>query len=380
MSKGFHRILLAALVCAALSALTLSAERGSTHKSISQTSTILLDNPPSDISASEEGDNLELSSEKEKEKSERKILREAKKRERKARRAQRRSLEGEIQLSGSFALYPMVVKWASEFREIYPRVKVDISSGGAGKGITDALSSIVDMGMISRELNEAEEEKGALAIAVARDAVVATVNSRNPHIIEIKTRGLKPSVARKLWSIGSISSWGEILGSSSTDAVHLYTRSDACGASEKWASWLGVTAEELLGTAVYSDPGMASVTQRDKLSLAYSSIAYAYNIRNGKPHKGILIVPIDTDEDGIVDLDEEFYGTLSELNGAITSGKYPSRELYIVCKGIPSSPCVKAFIEYILTEGQDYASANGYVPLSDEEAEAELRKCGLENF
>ena len=44
----------------------------------------------------------------------------------------RHELKGEIQLSGAFALYPMAVKWAEEFRKIHPKVRIDISAGGAG--------------------------------------------------------------------------------------------------------------------------------------------------------------------------------------------------------------------------------------------------------
>ena len=48
------------------------------------------------------------------------------------RRELRRELQGEIQLSGAFALYPMAVKWAEEFRKIHPKVRIDISAGGNG--------------------------------------------------------------------------------------------------------------------------------------------------------------------------------------------------------------------------------------------------------
>jgi len=66
--------------------------------------------------------------------------------------AQSKELKGQISLSGAFALYPLAVKWAEEFRKLHPKVKIDISGGGAGKGITDALAKVVDLGMVSREL------------------------------------------------------------------------------------------------------------------------------------------------------------------------------------------------------------------------------------
>ncbi len=51
----------------------------------------------------------------------------------------RENTKGTISLSGAWALYPMAVRWAEEFRKIYPDVRIDLSAGGAGKGITDAL-------------------------------------------------------------------------------------------------------------------------------------------------------------------------------------------------------------------------------------------------
>ena len=59
-------------------------------------------------------------------------------------------LVGTIQLSGAFALYPMAVKWAEEFKKLHPGVQIDISGGGAGKGMTDALAGVVDIGMVSQ--------------------------------------------------------------------------------------------------------------------------------------------------------------------------------------------------------------------------------------
>ena len=49
-------------------------------------------------------------------------------------------ISGTVRVSGAWALYPMMVKWAEEFRKVYPGVRIDVSAGGAGKGITDALA------------------------------------------------------------------------------------------------------------------------------------------------------------------------------------------------------------------------------------------------
>lgn len=293
------------------------------------------------------------------------------------RRELRRELKGEIQLSGAFALYPIVVRWAEEFRKIHPKVRIDISAGGAGKGITDALAQVVDLGMVSREIYEQELKKGAFPISVVKDAVVPTINSNNPLIDQILATGLTQENAKNLWVRTTAKTWGDVLGTGSTIPVHVYTRSDACGAAETFAAWLGVKQEDLEGTAVFGDPGVTSVIQRDKIGIGFNNIAYAYDINSKKPYRHIAVIPLDLNGNGHIDPDEDFYATSADLNAAIAAGKYPSppaRPLYLVAKGKPVKPEVIAFLEYILTDGQQYVGEVGYVGLSDEEVEAEFSK------
>lgn len=286
-----------------------------------------------------------------------------------------KDLKGEIQLSGAFALYPMVVRWAEEFRKLYPEVRIDISAGGAGKGITDALARVVDLGMVSRDIYPQEIDKGAFPIAVVKDAVVPTINASNPVLKEILARGLKQEAAVELWVNNNIKTWGELLGTASKVPVHIYTRSDACGAAETFAAWLGAKQEDLEGTAVFGDPGITSVIQRDKIGIGYNNVAYAYDMNTKKPYAGVLVMPLDQNGNGRIDPEEDFYATSTELNAAIADGRYPSppaRDLYLVSNGVPQKKEVVAFIEYILTEGQRFVDEVGYVGLS-----LEKRKSGL---
>src|SRR5882757_11485544 len=100
-------------------------------------------------------------------------------------------LQGTISISGAFALYPITVKWADEFKKLHPNVKFNISAGGAGKGITDALSGLVDIGLASRDINPAEVKKGAYTIYVTKDAVVPTFNQGNPNAALLESKGVK---------------------------------------------------------------------------------------------------------------------------------------------------------------------------------------------
>ena len=160
--------------------------------------------------------------------------------------AQTKVLKGQISLSGAFALYPLAVKWAEEFKKLHPDVKIDVSGGGAGKGITDALAKVVDLGMVSREIKPEEVEKGAWYVAVAKDAVVATINAKNPKVKELLAKGITQESATKIFVTGESKTWGNVLGVNSTIPIHLYNRSDACGAGETWAKYMGGKKQEEL--------------------------------------------------------------------------------------------------------------------------------------
>ena len=292
-------------------------------------------------------------------------------------------LNGYITLSGAFALYPLAIQWADEFHRIHPNVDIDISAGGAGKGITDVLADQVDIAMVSRELKPQEVEKGALAYAVAKDAVVPTINASNPFYKELMQVGLKQDVAQKIWN-SSIHSWGEVIGrhpinpKMESTKLNAYTRSDACGAAETWAAFLGVKQEDLKGTGLFGDPGVAETLQKDIYGIGFNNIGYAYNDKTHKPTKGIAVLPIDVNGNGKIDDEERFYDTMDHLMKAISDGKYPSppaRNLYLVTAGKTKNPVVKEFLKYVITKGQKLTTPAGFVNINQLQ-----EKQGLRNF
>lgn len=290
-------------------------------------------------------------------------------------RAQKDDLSGELSLSGAFALYPVAVQWAEEFQTLHPGVRIDISAGGAGKGMTDVLAGVVDFGMVSREVYPPEKEKGAVGFAVAKDAVVPTINASNPKLKELFTHGLSRDAAVDIWITGKAKTWGDVLGTEDTTPLHAYTRSDACGAAETWALWFGAKQEDLGGTAVFGDPGVAAAVQKDIYGIGLNNIGYAYDNDTHLPNDGIVVLPIDTDGDGRIAPDEEFYDTKDRLVAAIAEGKYPSppaRDLYLVAKGIPTAPVAVAFLEYVLGEGQAKNIPAGYINISEDKIRESL--------
>jgi phosphate transport system substrate-binding protein len=281
---------------------------------------------------------------------------------------------GSLSLSGAWALYPLAVRWQEEFQKSHPGTVVDVQAGGAGKGIADALAGVVDIGMVSREINPAEVEKGAVALAVARDAVVATVSAKNPLLADLLRRGLKKEDFARIWMDGTPKTWEGLFGGVVRDdrvgrsPVHVFTRSDACGAAETWAAYLGGHQEDLAGVGVYGDPGLAEAVRRDPLAIGFNNVNFAYDAKTLRPVAGLGICPIDLDGNGRIDR-------------AIAAHVYPSppaRDLYFVIKARPAGqrqpgwPLLAEFLTWVLTEGQKYVAEMGYIAVSPDRVAAGL--------
>jgi phosphate transport system substrate-binding protein len=287
-------------------------------------------------------------------------------------------LKGTITISGAFALYPMTVKWAEEFQKLHPKVRIDVSAGGAGKGMTDALSGMVDLGMVSRGITQAEIDKGAWFIAVAKDAVVPTINSKNPYLEIILKHGITKQKFQDIFLTQVTSDWNLYDDENLQAArMNVFTRSDACGAAQMWGEFLGKNQESLNGVGVFGDPGMADAIKNDMYAIGYNNINYVYDMTNRGKREGLEIIPIDLNENGTIDSVENFYSTLDAMITAIKDNKYPSppaRDLYFVSQGKPKNNVVVAFIKWILTDGQNFVNESGYVRLSEEKIGNELTK------
>lgn len=277
--------------------------------------------------------------------------------------------ERTIAVSGAFALFPMMTVWAEQYTALHPNIRFDVQGGGAGKGMTDVLAGAVDIAMVSRELKPEESEQGAFGVPVTIDAVVPTANADNPHLADLLASGLSAEDANAIWIGRTTKTWGDLLGNGATEAITVYTRSDASGAGEVWSLFQGgLVQEDLKGTAVNGDPGLAEAVRQDALGIGYNNIGFAYDLSTGQQLEGLVVVPLDLNGDGAISDDENFYDTKDAIAAAIAAKTYPfppARELYLVTRGEPD-PVIADFYAWVLSEGQAMVSDAGYVNLSPE--------------
>ena len=284
-----------------------------------------------------------------------------------------------INFSGAFALYPLNLKWSEEYKKSHPDLIFNIQPGGAGKGLTDALSGNADVGMFSREISDNELNKGVWYIVLAKDAVFPTVNSKNIYIDSIRKHGLTKEALQNIFTAGKPVTWEDVLNikSAAQHRINVFSRSDASGAAESWAAYFGVHQENLKGIAMMGDPGIADAVKKEINGIGFNNTQYLFDLNSGNKIAGIEILPLDVNGNGIIDSAENFYSSLSSVENAVINGHYPSppvRDLYFVCKQKPTNQTILDYFKWVLTDGQKFINDAGYVPLPDDVIREQLKK------
>ena len=287
--------------------------------------------------------------------------------------APEKKLTGTVTLSGAWAIYPTAVAWAEAFQKIHPKVKVEVSAGGAGKGAADAIAGLVDIGMVSRDPDPAETSRGIIPVYILHDAVFPVISEKNPASADIFKNGISRDTWKKIYISGQVSTWGEAAGGTSDKKIHIYTRSDSCGAAASWAGYIGKKQEDLKGIGIYGDPGLLEAAKRDPLGVGYNNFSYVFN-RDGSLIKGAKLAPIDSNNNGTAD-PGEILNNRDDAVKAIRSGLYPATRKNFFFLKKDASELAKSFIEFALSEegGKIVDEVGASLTITKEAAEESLK-------
>ena len=89
------------------------------------------------------------------------------------------NMEGTLIIAGSTSVTPVMEELAQAYKEIHPKVSIEIQSTGSSAGIQAAIEGTAHIGMVSRELKESELSELTKQI-IAMDGIAVIVNKKNP--------------------------------------------------------------------------------------------------------------------------------------------------------------------------------------------------------
>lgn len=90
-----------------------------------------------------------------------------------------KNLSGKITIAGSSSITPLMEKLKEAYIAQNPNVNIEILQSDSTTGINSVVQGIADIGMVSRELKEAELAQGVKAEVLAIDGLAVIINPKN---------------------------------------------------------------------------------------------------------------------------------------------------------------------------------------------------------
>lgn len=279
---------------------------------------------------------------------------------------------GPLNSIGSDTLNNLMTLWAEAFRKIHPKVQIQVEGKGSSTAPPALIAGTAEMGPMSRKMKSEEEEDfearfgfKPTPIGVALDSLAVYVNRHNP----IKSLTLQEvdaifSITRK-GGLTNIDTWGQLglKGNWEHRSISMYGRNSASGTYgffKKNALFKGDFKKK-----VKQKPGSASVVlgiSEDLGGIGYSGIGYITS--------SVRKVPLSWNSNS------QAHPPTYE---SVIRGDYPlGRMLYIYVAKKPNQPLrpiVREFLKLVLSKrGQEIVVKDGYLPLTAELAEKQLKE------
>jgi len=218
------------------------------------------------------------------------------------------SAENKLSMTGSSTVAPLALEIAKRFESQNSGLRIDVQTGGSGRGIADARNGTADIGLVSRSLKADESDLQGHTIAL--DGVAVILHKSNPvgNLSNAQIVGIYT---------GTIQNWKEVGGKD--QKITVVNKAEGRSTLELFAQYFGLKNSQINAQVVIGDnqQGIKTVAGNPG-AIGYVSIGSAeFEIENGVPLKMLSMNGVKPNTENV------------------RNGSFPlSRPLLLVTKGV----------------------------------------------
>jgi len=245
----------------------------------------------------------------------------------------------------------LALAWAEEYQNLQPNIRISVTGGGSGTGITSLINKSTDIANASRVIKSEEIEAAKaqgidpIQFNVARDAIAVIVNPNNP-IDQLTLEQISDIYS------GKINNWKEIggedrpivrLSRETNSGTHVYFLETVLRLGQVDNKTL-FSPDTLL---LPSSEGIIAEVSDNPNTIGYDGLGYV------TPE--VKLIAVAKDNKSTFE-----YPSIETVN----NNTYPiARDLYMYTAGQPVG-ALKDYIDWILSaEGQVIVANLGFVPI-----------------
>jgi phosphate transport system substrate-binding protein len=306
--------------------------------------------------------------------------------------------------AGATFPYPLIDTWRNEYQKIRPGVNINYQSIGSGGGVKQFTEKTVDFGASDAPLSSAEREKAPNAVHIPETIGSIVVSYNLPSV---PGNGLRLSGATiadiflgdvRKWNDPAIASLNPTVDLPNTDILVVH-RSDGSGTTFVWTEYLskvssewqqeigvGKSVEWPTGIGAPGNEGVANAIKGSPYTIGYIELSYALStkmpyasIQNKEgnfvePSFNSISAAIASSTSTLPRGDESWSSVSTTDASGINSYPIASFSYLLLYKELSDNPSISmqkaqemvSFVSWAISDGQQFSTRLGYVPLPDE--------------
>ena len=272
-------------------------------------------------------------------------------------------------------LFNLTTQWAADYSAVNTGCSIKVIKLG-DKEIAALISKGENLCFISNEFPTSEKQRSVFQVVIGREIFVPVISSKNPFLAEIYQKGIsREALARSLETPGKMQ-WGTLLNNGLTAPVKYYILNDNY-TKTGIAGFMNASQASMAGIKGETKEGLISFIQNDPYAIGFCRMTDILQPNKESFLENIRLLPIDKNGNGKLDYMENIYGDFANFSRGVWIGKYPkalTNNLFCIAKTRPTNETEVAFLQWVLSSGQESLPANGYSDLVSSERQSQMNK------
>ena len=272
-----------------------------------------------------------------------------------------------IKIMTTPGLSPLVQSWVKDYSARNPESVFAVLVSGNNQN-----ASVSSLSILPVESQAIRDNGYGWKLVVAHDAVVPVFNSMNPLRNELVARGISPAVFASILKGSGKILWSDVIPGAAQKPINMYLPDNGSIYS---------IVEGFTGIANLRGLNIKSV-KGDKFNETVTGDIWSVgfcrlnDLTSGSAMPaGLSILPVDRNGNGKIDNFEKIYENPEALLRGAWTGKYPHSlcgSVYAVSAVKPEDKNAIAFLRWIISDGDQKLSSNGFSQLAGTEKESGL--------
>lgn len=270
--------------------------------------------------------------------------------------------DGIITVKANKTTQGLVKQWIEAYRQINPTVQIELVSG---KG-ADA-----DLTLVSNH-----QEEGNTTY-VGRYALLPVTSAENPLLGDIKKKEWKSKDIKKLFFKAEdleeeYEEETEGKSNKLKDRLTVYSGSNKVSVTNTFASHFGRSTDDLRGNKIAGDDiYLLSAIGEDKTSVTFNPLASLYNLSSRTLRSDLALLPLSVKKEQGETLKNGSLDEVLQLLESASMDLVPVEEIGFTYATTDTD--IDAFLQWIVSDGQQYNHQQGFLRLSGKDTASQLK-------